>query len=363
MPSVQRGRVVRDRVAECVRVSTRGTSHCATHISTKAGTVPCDQYRLVNTLDENTALIVGLRLEFAAKPAREVFPCLGPTLALAAMETAVQELVANSKEQVKAYVKASDHLQFSWLAQGMVQLNVSHSNLRQFVQELRLDLHTTIAEVKRKLYTHNGSSIGHMELQLKDGGGNLLCRMLDDDRMLGFYGAQNGMTIHVLDTDPFSLSRDGGLDDVSRIEKYRMSEDDYEQRENTYRAFKKKMLTGNPNWRPLHASGGANKPVEAYLEEACAAGITLGSRCSIPPGDRRGEVAFVGLVPELAPGFWVGIVLDEPVGKNDGTYKGTRYFEAADKYGSFVRPDLVTVGNYPPLWDEELEAEGKDDEI
>lgn len=277
------------------------------------------------------------------------------------MDTAINSLVANSKEQVKSYVKAADHLQYSWLADGMVQVNVTHSNLRQFVQELRLDLHTTIAEAKRKLYTHNGSSIGHMELQLKDADGNVLCRMLDDDRMLGFYGLQNGMTIHVLDTDPFSLSRDGGLDDVSRIEKYKMSEEDYDKRDKSYRAFKRTMLAGNPNWKPLHATGGANKPVEAYLEDSCVEGIAVGNRCTIPPGDRRGDVAYVGLVPELQPGYWVGIRLDEPLGKNDGTAKGKKYFEASEKYGSFVRPDLVTVGNFPPLWEEEM-AE-KDDEL
>ena len=96
------------------------------------------------------------------------------------------------------------------LADGSVAVNVSHSNLRQLVQELRFDLHTTIADVKRRLYTFNGSSQGHMELHLKDSDGNLLARMLDESRALGYYGVCSGMNIHVVDTDPFSLSRDGG---------------------------------------------------------------------------------------------------------------------------------------------------------
>jgi dynactin complex subunit len=33
----------------------------------------------------------------------------------------------------------------------------------------------------------------------------------------------------------------------------------------------------------------------------------------------RGEVKYVGKVPEKAPGFWVGIALDEPVGNSNGT--------------------------------------------
>ena len=96
------------------------------------------------------------------------------------------------------------------LADGTVAVNVSHSNLRQLVQELRFDLHTLIGDVKRRLYTFNGSNQGHMELHLKDSDGNLLARMMDDTKPLGYYGVTSGMNIHVMDTDPFSLSRNGG---------------------------------------------------------------------------------------------------------------------------------------------------------
>ena len=41
---------------------------------------------------------------------------------------------------------------------GMVLLHVSHSNLKQtFFHELRLDMHQTIAAVKRKLEFHTGT--------------------------------------------------------------------------------------------------------------------------------------------------------------------------------------------------------------
>ncbi len=48
-------------------------------------------------------------------------------------------------------------------------------------------------------------------------------------RPLGYYGVQNGNEIHVVDTDPHSLSRDGGLDDLSQVQKYRMSDEDYDK--------------------------------------------------------------------------------------------------------------------------------------
>lgn len=41
----------------------------------------------------------------------------------------------------------------------------------------------------------------------------------------------------------------------------------------------------------------------------------------------------------------MGILLDEPLGKNDGCVNGTRYFAAQDNYGVFVRPSQVKLLN------------------
>lgn len=71
------------------------------------------------------------------------------------------------------------------------------------------------------------------------------------------------------------------------------------------------------------------------------------------PGDddRRGTVRYLGEIPELpGPGVWVGIALDEPVGRNDGTVKGgKRYFECGASCGVFVRPERVEVGDFSVL--------------
>jgi len=77
----------------------------------------------------------------------------------------------------------------------------------------------------------------------------------------------------------------------------------------------------------------------------------VGARCQVGGSDtRRGSIAFVGEVGEI-PGIgpWVGVVLDEPVGKNDGSVQGQRYFECGSKHGIFVRADRVEVGDFGAL--------------
>ena len=92
-------------------------------------------------------------------------------------------------------------------------------------------------------------------------------------------------------------------------------------------------------------------------EERTALALMLGDRCEVSvPGQprRRGVVRFVGK-PHFKPGWWVGIHYDEPVGKNDGSVEGKRYFECPAKYGGFVRPAQVAAGDFPELFDEEMD--------
>ncbi|KZS86748.1 hypothetical protein SISNIDRAFT_434236 [Sistotremastrum niveocremeum HHB9708] len=71
----------------------------------------------------------------------------------------------------------------------------------------------------------------------------------------------------------------------------------------------------------------------------------VGAKVSVPPG--VGVVRFIGST-SFAAGKWVGIELEEPKGKNDGSVAGVQYFSCRMNYGVFVRPSQVKVLAPPP---------------
>ncbi|GMK57406.1 hypothetical protein CspeluHIS016_0402400 [Cutaneotrichosporon spelunceum] len=69
--------------------------------------------------------------------------------------------------------------------------------------------------------------------------------------------------------------------------------------------------------------------------------LPLGTKVRVNAG--TGLVRWVGADPAFAAGKWVGIELDTPTGKNNGSVKGEVYFSCAAGHGVFVRPSQVHV--------------------
>jgi len=62
-------------------------------------------------------------------------------------------------------------------------------------------------------------------------------------------------------------------------------------------------------------------------------------------GDRvdvNGQLAIIRYIgpAEFAAGEWVGVELDVPDGKNNGTVQGVKYFECGDRYGKFYKSNV-----------------------
>ena len=310
---------------------------------------------------------------------------------------------------LKAYVTAENTTAYQSVAATTVVLDLTHSNLVQRHIEIRFDKHQTLDDLRHKIYQKTGTPHASQHLQLYTaanmGGQQQLVGEIPPTEQptikLGYYSLQHGMRVHCVDLNPNSISSGGALEDTSLIQKYKISEEDYNQRKNTLRRWEQDKKAEDPSFtlakhgqdhkelveaKRLHKLG---MPLPAGFEltehgavvksksnpqaeddqdigSDSVAGITVGSRAEVQPGGRRGTVKYVGEVPELAAagGNWVGILFDEPVGKSNGTVGGTQYFDAMAKFGGFCRGKNIQVGDFPErdIFDE-LNSDDSDDEL
>ncbi|CAD7971280.1 unnamed protein product [Amoebophrya sp. A25] len=263
-----------------------------------------------------------------------------------------QILVGEMRDAMRSWVTMGDETRHDNQAEGLIRMDIRHNHLEQRWHDLRFSLDMTIFAVKEKLHKHGAGSVAHMELYLRRSGVENTIFLYDDYKTLGSYGAGNDMELFIKDTDPFSMAANGGLENTSLVEKYRMKDEDYDQREKTLRAHVRQERDKNPNFR-LFANKDPNKVMDGgerpKTPEDVHVSYGVGKRCECNPGGRRGTIKFVGTV-KGAPGTWIGVELDEPQGMNDGSRDGEKYFECrGEKYGCFSRPENVVVGDFPEL--------------
>lgn len=75
-------------------------------------------------------------------------------------------------------------------------------------------------------------------------------------------------------------------------------------------------------------------------------------------GTKPGRIQYIGDT-QFAPGEWAGVVLDEVIGKNDGSVAGVRYFQCEPKRGVFSRLTKLTREPIPGL----MGQDGSTDDI
>ncbi|GBM05019.1 Tubulin-folding cofactor B [Araneus ventricosus] len=213
------------------------------------------------------------------------------------------------------------------------------STMNSFGTQRRFPTEITIGELKQKLELITGGSASTMELQLLDDKNEVITKLNDNSATLSSYALDNAKVLHVID----SSLQAGEFEDLSKVKKFELSEEEYAKRGETLRAFKEKLKLQSDE-QTQNLSEKKQKEEEELIKN-----ISVGNRCEVRIAGkptRRGTVMYVGKT-EFKPGFWVGIKYDEPVGKNDGSVSGKRYFECVPKYGGFVKPHDVVVGDFP----------------
>ncbi|KAF4556785.1 CAP-Gly domain-containing protein 1 [Elsinoe fawcettii] len=229
-------------------------------------------------------------------------------------------------------------------AQDITALVISQNSK----SERRINPSWTLEHLKIRLESVTGvpASAQRLSITLPSGQQQSLDH-LSDTNLIGQMNLRDFAELHVNDSRPVGLREN--YTDVSAVPKYEMPKQEYESRTDSVLAWKKAQKLGR--FDPS-APGIEEQKVLAVQREIEERGITVSSRCRLLPesDSRRGIVKHVGNVPELPGlGAWIGVALDEPTGRNDGSAQGTRYFDCPSKHGVFVRPERVEVGDFPPV--------------
>ena len=177
----------------------------------------------------------------------------------------------------------------------MVWLEITHSVL-SLRTEKNFDIDTRIETLKTRLYSIVGTSPSHMQLQLFSVDGQLVHGDMPDDSTLGQCGCtMDHMRVHVIDNDPTSsLSQ---LNNVESVQKYVISEEDYDKRDDTFRKWKERNL-GSAELEQQQQ--GEQQQLQKQTEEQqlhaeLIKNIKAGDRCQLNNElSARGTVRYVG---------------------------------------------------------------------
>ncbi|MES1917481.1 MAG: hypothetical protein MHM6MM_009198, partial [Cercozoa sp. M6MM] len=124
-----------------------------------------------------------------------------------------------------------------------VWLTVRHAQIDSIRAEKKFALSSTLLEVKERLRGITGASPDNMRVRLCDSTGRAICGMSGDGSTLRDFGVRDRQELLVFDTH-FDDNKDtaAAIEDyaLSKVEKYEISEEDYDRRSDTFRRWKQR---------------------------------------------------------------------------------------------------------------------------
>uniref|UniRef100_A0A182PFA7 CAP-Gly domain-containing protein n=1 Tax=Anopheles epiroticus TaxID=199890 RepID=A0A182PFA7_9DIPT len=220
-----------------------------------------------------------------------------------------------------------------------VTINISNSQNDTVSFERKYSRSLKIYEFKAKLEPITGGNAGTMRLELYSG--DRLVSNLDGDGLpLGHYPIEDGMRVHVI--DQFQCLQ-------ANVPKFELSQEEYDKKADSLRSFLRKNKLGKYNEEEMAKQEEERKRLEEEDRQKVES-TAIGARCRVTAKNnpiRLGTIMYKGAL-DGKPGLFFGVKFDEPLGVNDGSMNGKRYFECGPKYGSFVAPKAVEVGDFPP---------------
>ncbi|XP_053971660.1 tubulin-folding cofactor B [Hylaeus anthracinus] len=223
-----------------------------------------------------------------------------------------------------------------------INLSITNSNQQSYCVERRFQKGITIDEFKGKLELVTGGNPLTMIIEVYDKNNQLICKLDDGQRLLGSYPIDDGMRVHIIDN--FSRTDES----LNNIDKFEISEEEYAKRPDTVKAFLEKNKLGKYDEEKMKKKI-EEKRQEEEAEAAAAQSCKVGDRCEVcVPNQpkRRATIMYVGKT-QFKEGWWIGVKYDEPLGKNNGTVNGKKYFECLPNYGGFIKPIHIKVGDFP----------------
>uniref|UniRef100_A0A0N4ZRP3 CAP-Gly domain-containing protein n=1 Tax=Parastrongyloides trichosuri TaxID=131310 RepID=A0A0N4ZRP3_PARTI len=196
----------------------------------------------------------------------------------------------------------------------MINLTI-YTNVSDFPHEKKFDSGMRLKEFKEKMIMIAGiENLENMQVELIDQQKQSLKILDDNNKSLKEYDLDSESLILVKD---ISGGNEEFIGNNDIDERYIMPDEKYAMRDDNVRNFKKKIV------ETLKES--------TYLKVGDYVSVTTKDE------DKKGTVAYVGEV-DFAEGLWIGVNLDLPKGKNDGSVNGKRYFTCPPNHGSFVKP-------------------------